>query len=65
MFPHIHTNMYHTHLEVQEVASLEEDLVAVAQVEGQEGVQVEGQGGGLEEVQEAEDEAVDLWYLQA
>lgn len=65
MFPHIHTNMHHTHLEVLGVAALEEDPVVVAQVEGQEGVQVEGQGGDLEEVREAEDEAADPLCLQA
>lgn len=46
-------------LEVLGVAALEEDLVVVAQVEAQEGVQVEGQGGDLEEVREAGDEAAD------
>lgn len=55
----IHTNMHHTDLEVLGVAALEEDLVVVAQVEGQEGVQVEDQGGDLEEVREAEVEAAD------
>lgn len=59
MFPHNHTNMHHTHQEVLRVAALEEDLVVVAQVEGQEGVQVEGQGGDLEEAPEAEDGAAD------
>lgn len=65
MFPHIHTNMNHTHLEVLGEAASEEDLVVVAQVEGQEGVQVEGQGGDLEEVREAEDEGGEPLSLQA
>lgn len=60
MFPHIHNNMHHTNQEVLGVEALEGDLVVVALVGGQEGVQVEGQGGVLAEVQEAEDEAMDL-----
>lgn len=59
MFPHIHTNMHQTNREVLGVEALEGDLVVVALVGGQVGVQVEGQGDALVEVREAEDEAVD------
>lgn len=59
MFPHIHTNMHQTNLEVLGVEALEGDLVVVAPVGGQEGVQVEGQVDALVEVLEAEDEAED------
>lgn len=51
--------MHHTNQEVLGVEALEGDLVVVDLVGGQEGVQVEGQGGVPAEVQEAEDEAMD------
>lgn len=51
--------MHQTNLEVLGVEALEGDLVVVAPVGGQGGVQVEGQVDALVEVLEAEDEAED------
>lgn len=59
MVLHIHTNTHQTNLEVLGVEALEGDLVVVAPVGGQGGVQVEDQGDALVEVRGAEDEAAD------